>query len=171
MERTHLLSEERLKADMPIKNVDSAFITPAIQLAQDLGLQTIIGTNLLDKLCNLVKEDTIGDTSNAKYKKLIDKYIIPYLEHQTMYELEPMLYAKMRNNGIVQSVGDGYTNISHQDSEYIRSKHAINANSYSERMIAFLSTNANTYPEWRQTRDSSDIPANNNAFNCPIYFG
>ena len=59
--RVQLISETTLKAYTLINdNVDAAFIGPTIQKAQDMGLQPLIGSNLLEKVCSLVESDKIG---------------------------------------------------------------------------------------------------------------
>ena len=50
-----LISEKTLKTDSLINdNVDPAYIYPAIQVAQDQGLQSIIGTKLYKRICDNV---------------------------------------------------------------------------------------------------------------------
>ena len=48
-----LISENTLKQDSLINNnVDSVYLLPAIQVAQDQGLQQIIGSKLYEKICD-----------------------------------------------------------------------------------------------------------------------
>ena len=75
-----LISEETLKEMSLIgDNVESQFILPAIELAQEQGLQTIIGTKLLRKLQTLVDDGSITGSTNSNYKELLDDYITIYL--------------------------------------------------------------------------------------------
>ena len=73
-----LISEQTLKADSLINdNVDNQYILPAITLAQDTGLQPLIGTKLFQKLQKLVNDSEIGLAANAIYKTLLDDYVTP----------------------------------------------------------------------------------------------
>ena len=72
-----LISEQTLKADSLINdNVDNQYILPAITLAQDTGLQPLIGTKLFQKLQKLVNDDEIGLAVNSIYKTLLDDFNI-----------------------------------------------------------------------------------------------
>ena len=52
-------------------NIDLDKILPHVKTAQDIHLQTIIGTNLLDKLKQLVTDGELDDPANEDYKTLV----------------------------------------------------------------------------------------------------
>ena len=79
-----LISEETLKEMSLIgDNVESQFILPAVELAQEQGLQTIIGTKLLRKLQTLVTM-VQSRFNKCNYKELLDDYVTIYLSYQVM---------------------------------------------------------------------------------------
>jgi hypothetical protein len=83
MKKVLLLSEQRLKEDSLVNNnVDSMYIFPAIQTAQEIGLQPILGTKLYNKLLAVVENG-----GEDKYFFLIDNYVIPYLEMKVMADI------------------------------------------------------------------------------------
>ena len=167
--RIQLISETTLKAFTLINdNVDAAFIAPAIQKAQDMGLQPLIGSNLLDKICTLVADDSISNEENAAYKRLLDDYIIPYLCWRVMADIQIPLFAKIRNAGIVQSQDQQTQQLSHSDVEYIKKDYEYNADFYGKRITDFLCANSTTYPEWLTRRDVADIKADSESFNTHI---
>lgn len=167
--RIQLISETTLKANTLINdNVDAAYITPAIQKAQDMGLQPLIGSNLLDKVCTLVKDGTIEDAVNAAYKILLDEYITPYLCNKVMADIQIPLFAKLRNAGIVQSQDLQTQQLSHKDVDYIRKDFEYSADFYGTRMTNYLCANSTQYPEWRSRRNVADIPADPETFNTQI---
>ena len=73
MTNTFLVSEAQIRNYTDIdNNVDSALIKNGIREAQDIKLQTVLGTLLTDKIYSLVDAGTIEDSANAAYKTLLD---------------------------------------------------------------------------------------------------
>ncbi len=69
-----LISETKLKAFTNInKNVDMDVLKAEIQIAQDIHLQTILGTKFYDHLLNQVS--STGNTFNADELTLVNEYI------------------------------------------------------------------------------------------------
>ena len=85
-----LISEDKLKTYTALNdNVFGKVICPVIKTSQDIYLQQILGTALMEKLQTLVKENQIGSQENTKYKKLLDEYVAPYLIYETLVNLVP----------------------------------------------------------------------------------
>lgn len=167
--KIQLISETTLKAYTLINdNVDAAFIAPAIQKAQDMGLQPLIGSVLLDKLCALVADDSISKQNNAAYKRLLDDYVAPYLCWRVATDIQIPLFAKIRNAGIVQSQDQQMQQLSLSDVEYVRKDYEYSADFYGTRLTDFLCANSTTYPEWLERRDVADIKADPESFNTHI---
>ena len=85
-----LISPSEVKASSYLgDNFDEQMLGQAISEAQEVHLQGIIGTALLDKLKSLIglsldgKEGGIEAAENAVYKTLLDDYITPYLADKT----------------------------------------------------------------------------------------
>ena len=169
MNTIHLISEITLKKYSLISdNVDSTYIAPAVVKAQDMGLQPLIGTNLLVKIYNLVDTEAITMQTNAWYKTLLDDYIAPYLCQKVMADIQIPLFAKIRNAGITQSQDQQTTQLSIQEVEYIKNKYENDATFYANRMTDYLKANSIHYPEYRTIRDSADMNADDKAFNTHI---
>lgn len=165
---TLLISETTLKKQTAINsNVNAEYIVPSIRKAQDIGLQPLIGTVLFKKLCALV-EDGIGDTANAAYKLLLDDYITPYLCNKVMAELQIVLFAKIRNEGVVTSQDQQTQQLSMSECEYVRKKYEYDADFYGNRLTDYLHANSSTYPEYCQRESVADLPHNPQAFKTHI---
>ena len=54
-------------------NVQSKFLLSAIREAQEVGLQEIIGTSMMNKLKSLVDDGSINEENNIYYKSLLDE--------------------------------------------------------------------------------------------------
>ena len=75
-----LISEQKLKDNTPITdNVDSSELRFAIQQSQAIQIQETLGTNLYEKILQLVDTGDINLAGNANYKSLLDNYIQPTL--------------------------------------------------------------------------------------------
>ena len=165
---TLLISETTLKKQTAINaNVNAEYIVPSIRKAQDIGLQPLIGTVLYKKLCALV-EDGINNPDNAPYKLLLDEYITPYLCNKVMAELQVVLFAKVRNEGVVTSQDQQTQQLSISECEYVRKKYEYDADFYGNRMTDYLHANSNTYPEYCKREIVADMPHNAVAFKKHI---
>ena len=79
-QRYFLISEQTIKQHTLINdNVDGVYLAPAIEMAQDIDLTSLIGQDLIDKLSELVLENKMGMDENKHYQTLLDKYITPPL--------------------------------------------------------------------------------------------
>lgn len=170
--KVFLISEKTLKEDSLISdNVGNEYIRPAITEAQDIDLQEIIGTKLLNKICNLVSTGDIIKEENISYKELLDDYITPYLEWKVMSTIQIPLAYKMRNMGIVQTNDTNVYSSTLRDAEKLMQHYDGKASFYSIRLTKFLCANTNKYPEYCSTDSSADFKGGKNNFYIPTYLG
>lgn len=166
MTQVYLISEKTLKEDSLINdNVGIEFLQPTIELAQDIHLQELIGTKLLNKICALVEDDSI--TANTAYQTLLDSYITPYLEWMVTSLIQLPIGMKIRNLGVVQTQDERVYNLGLKDVQVLEQYYANKAAFYATRMSKFLKANSNIYPEYCQCDDCSDFHANPNSFRLP----
>lgn len=164
-----LISEQTLKNETILNdNVGAEYIMPAIETSQDIYLQQLIGTMLLDKLYNLIDTNTINNDENAHYKTLIDDYITNYLKYKVLSEIVIPLAYKYRNAGIVQTTGDHYNNSPMKDAVLVQNHYELRANFYAQRLTQYLNANADLFPEYRNKRDNTDMMANRDSYQTNI---
>lgn len=169
MSKIFLINENVLKSETILNdNVGSEFIRPAIEASQDIYLQQLIGTELLEKLYNLVVTNNIQEDANSHYKTLIDEYITNYLKYKVLAEITIPLAYKYRSVGVVQSNGDNYSNSQMKDATLVQNHYELRATFYAERLSKYLNTNSNLYPEYMSTRDNADMRANPDAYQTNI---
>jgi len=167
MSKIFLISEDILKSETILNdNVGSEFIHPAIETSQDIYLQQLIGTELLDKLYDMVKENTIGEEENTKYKTLLDDYIINYLKYKVLSEITIPLAYKYRSSGVIQVANDHTVNTTMRDATMVQNHYELRATFYAERMTKYLRNN--NFPEYGTTRDGSDYQADPDAYQTNI---
>ena len=66
--KVYFISEQYLKDNTSISmNVEPQLLNIAIQDAQNIHIQPLLGGTLYKKLCDLIVDGTIGATGNEKY--------------------------------------------------------------------------------------------------------
>lgn len=164
-----LVSEKTLKERTLINdNVDGIYILPAIQICQDVDLQTVIGPVLVKKLQSLVADGTIENAENKKYKDLLDNYVTPYMCWQTMTAIQINLNFKFSNSGMVQNQDDRKSNIDYRSGKELMKQYEHYANAYAMKLKNFLCSHVNEYPEYRQCED---FEGEEEPMLCSIYLG
>lgn len=162
-----LINESIMKSETILNdNVGSEFIAPSIEAAQDMYLQQLIGTELIEKLYDLIRNDTIASPENAEYKTLLDDYITNYLKYKVLADITIPLAFKYRNNGVMQSNTDHYSNSTLRDATMVQSHYEMRANFYAERLTKYLMSK--DFPEYRSVRTSADMMANPDAYQTNI---
>lgn len=143
--KVYLISEKTLKADSLVNNnIDGMYINPAIQVAQDMFLQPLLGSVLYKRICDDVAEGTL----DADYKLLLDDYITPFLEFRVMADIQIPLNYKLRNAGVVQNSDVNIQTVSLDELKYLTDFYENKATFYANRLSDFLCHNSNIYKEY-----------------------
>ena len=170
MARVFLVSTKTLKENSVINNnVDDMYVLPAVEFAQDEGLQSLIGTKLYNKLMDLVADGSMSGATDYKY--LLDEYITPYLINKVTADIQIPLAFKLRNQGVVQQTGENTYVPSLKDLQYVAQSYENKANFYGQRLSDFLHANHSKYPEYCKIDSCADMPSNSGAYKTGIYLG
>jgi hypothetical protein len=151
-----LISETKLKAFTNInKNVDMDVLKAEIQIAQDIDLQTILGTLFYDHLLNQVA--STGNTFNADEKILVDSYIQPFLIQQAYFTAMPNLQFRTMNRGIVEGQMENATSVDIETFKYLRNIQKSRADFYMTRLMDYLliGKGQNQFPQYN-TQSTKD---------------
>lgn len=161
MTKVFLISETTLKSETIINdNVGAEYIRPAIETAQDIYLQQLIGTELLDRLYN----DITNNTLEEPYKELLDDHITNYLKYKVLSEITVPISYKYRNAGVVQANGDHYQQTTLRDAQMVANHYDLRATFYAERLSKYLCANSGKFPEYKSTRNSADMMADPDSY-------
>lgn len=170
MARVFLVSEATMKKNSVVNNnVDGMYLLPAIEYAQDNGLQTLIGTKLYNKVMDLVEDGSI--TGATDYKYLLDEYITPYLVNKVTADIQIPLAFKVRNQGVLQQTGDNTYVPSMKDIQFVIQHYQNQADFYGNRMSDYLRANRLKYPEYCSVDSCADMPSNKGGYNTGIFLG
>ena len=96
-----LVSSQKIKAFTNVnENLDEQLLLPNIQIAQDIGLQTLLGTQFYDHILLAAQ----GGTLTPAETTLLEDYISPYILWGAVYEALPDIYMRMMNKSTVITV-------------------------------------------------------------------
>lgn len=156
-----LISEDYIKTyTSTTDNVAGDFITPSILIAQDLELEPTIGTELYNKIIDLVDNDTISNDENSHYKTLLDDYIQPMVCHYTITHLLQNTSVKMTNFGVMKSEDEKMYNIDRNEVQSVKDYYTHIGDFYKLKLQNYLISNYSLFPELSTNDKVDEIKAN-----------
>jgi hypothetical protein len=148
MSKVLLTSEDYIKTNSGLDdNIWGKNLMPAIMEAQEMGLQTIIGTCLYQRLCSMVDDGSIVESENSAYKTLLDDYVQSYMLYKVISDLIPIIGVKLANIGVVVSNDEHIQNLTEDERNRIDTYYLYRADFYCKRLQEFLLNNKDLYPE------------------------
>ena len=168
-----LISESYIKSVTNISdNLAGDYLLPSIKLAQDIDLESTIGTQLLEKIQELIYNNDISNENNSMYKLLLDNYIQPYLAYATIQHLTPTVAYKLANQGVLRTDDEKSYNVTSNEVDKVMDFYSHIANTFKKRLQLFLIANYNEFPELIKWKSISDIRANlYSAAGCNVNLG
>ena len=158
------ISEEKLKDSTAINlNVDPNLLLPYVRQAQKLYVEPKLGTQLTQKLKDLITAGTIGNVANAAYKTLLDDYIGDMLPNWAFYHAVPFLRFKIENGNIYSKTSETGNALSTEESQSLREEVSNTAQYYTERLIDYICNNTSSFPEYN-TNTGADVNPDQNAY-------
>ena len=141
-----LSSEAFIKSETNISdNVSGKYILTSLREAQEVGLQTIIGESLLEKLKALVKSG-IDAHENVKYKCLLNKCQY-YLAYMTIVELIYKVSYKIGNAGVVKTADENLQMASFEEIVAQKEFYQGKADFYCMVIQNYILDNRSDFPE------------------------
>jgi len=158
------ISEAKLKDSTAINlNVDVDLLLPYVRQAQKLYVETKLGTDLNNKLKDLIVAGTVGSVGNEAYKTLLDDYIGDMLPNWALYNCIPFLRFKVENGNIYSKTSETGTALSTEEAQHLREEVRNTAEYYTERMIDYICNNTGSFPEYN-TNTGADVDPDRNAY-------
>jgi len=158
------ISEAKLKDSTAINLAVSVdLLLPYVRQAQKLYVETKLGTDLNNKLKDLIVAGTVGAVGNEAYKTLLDDYIGDMLPNWALYHCIPFLRFKVENGNIYSKTSETGTALTTEESQHLREEIRNTAEYYTERMIDYICNNNSLFPEY-STNSGSDVDPDRNAY-------
>ena len=159
------ISDQKLKDSTAINlNVDVDLLLPFVKEAQKLYVETILGTELTQKLKDLITAGTIGNVGNEAYKTLLDDYIGDMLPGYSLYHALPYLRFKVENGNIYSKTSETGTALSTEEAQHFREEVLNTASYYRERAIDYITNNISSFPEYSTNSGADVSPTKDNYY-------
>lgn len=187
-----LISEDYIKSESNLdNNVSGKYLQSAIKLAQDVELQSTIGTKLLEalqkKCINWIDphtpvhpieppeplpSDSIDDSDNYRYKELLDYYVQPYLLYQVLSEIVIPISYKLGNFGVMRTDDEKDLTSDISQVNLIKKYYRDKADFFKTRLQNWVITYYNDFPELYSYKPLKDMyPNMYSSSSCTIWLG
>ena len=159
------ISEERLKDSTTIGlNVSVELLSPYIKQSQKLYIETRLGTNLTQKLKDLIVAGTVNNVGNEAYATLLNDYIAEVLPSYCLWMAVPFLRYKIENGNIYAKTSETGTALTTEEAQQLRNEVMNTAEYYMERMVEYLCNNSSLFPEFSTNTGADVSPDRNTAY-------
>jgi hypothetical protein len=148
-------------------NVEDKILRNNIMDAQEIDIQSIIGSRLYLSLKDKVIDDTLADN----YKTLMDDYITPALIKFSLYRSLDWLYTKIKNSSVVNQNGENSSKADIAIVEKLKSSVRNDTEYYSNKLKQFLEeTDIEEYDDYNPDSLSYyTTPDISDSYFCGIY--
>lgn len=145
-------------------NVDTDKYIQFIKLAQEIHIQNYMGTKLYEGLTAALI-DGIDKAANARWKTLLDDYIVSMLIWFSQVDYIPFASYQIKNGGMFKHRSENADSVSKDEVDYLVEKARTNAEWYSRRFIDFMNFNQTLYPEYTNNTNDDIYPSYDATFN------
>ena len=139
-------------------NVDNDKFIQFVEVAQDIHIQNYLGTDLYEKLQNLIINDTINETVNLKYKTLLETYIKPMHIYWALVEFMPYAAYTVSNGGVFKHTSETSVSVDKNEVDFLVEKNRNVAENYTRRFIDFMCFNSAQFPEYTSNSNGDIYP-------------
>ena len=156
--RTDLVRNSILDA-----NISTDKFIQFVKIAQEIDVQQIMGTDLYNGLSAAMPN--IEDSSNVRWKTILDDYIVPMLIWYAQSNYYPFAAYKVKQGGVFKHTSENSISVDKNEVDFLVEKARTNAEWYSRRFIDFMSFNQATYPEYTSNTNDDIYPSYDSTFN------
>jgi hypothetical protein len=139
------ISEQKLKSATALhQNVEPQDLLPAVQQAQDIYVQALMGTTWYNGL----KSRVVSGTPTAAEEAFLDDYVAPMLANYALYQAFPSLSYKIFNKSVLQPTSEESQPATLEEIRWVRDSVMNTAEFYRERALEYLIQNESLFPEY-----------------------
>jgi len=135
-------------------NLDPDKFTDKMKVAQDIHIQSILGSDLFNKINN----DIVASTLIAPYTTLLTSYIKPMVIHYTMVEYLPFASYTIGNKGVYKHGSENGETISKEEMDSLIEKERSLAQHYTQRFVDYICFNSASFPEYNSNSNGDMFP-------------
>jgi hypothetical protein len=142
-------------------NIDTDNFLQWVKVAQDIHIQSYLGTKLFKK----INDDLVAGTLAGNYLSLTNVYIKPMLIHWSMVEYLPFAAYTISNKGVYKHNSETSDTVNKEEIDFLVEKERSIAENYSRRFIDYMSFNQSLYPEYNTNSNADVYPTKESDFN------
>ena len=142
-------------------NLDTDSFVQWVKVAQDIHIQSYLGTKLFKK----INDDIVAGTLSGNYLSLTNVYIKPMLIHWSMVEYLPFAAYTISNKGVYKHNSETSDTVNKDEIDFLVEKERSIAENYSRRFIDYMSFNQSLYPEYNTNSNADVYPTKESDFN------
>lgn len=150
-------------------SIDIDKILPHVNTAQDIHLEPILGTKLIDKCKTLIAAGTIGDAGNEAYKTLVYNYVTPALVYLTLWDAMPFIQYTIANGGIFQHNSENSNSPIDDSVNQLIHRFKDKAAEYVRRLSDYICDHSSSFPEVSEAIVGGELRAQNLGGNKTNY--
>ena len=144
-------------------NISTDKFIQFVKIAQEIDVQQIMGTDLYNGLSAAMPN--IEDSSNVRWKTILDDYIVPMLIWYAQSNYYPFAAYQVKQGGVFKHTSENSVSVDKNEIDFLVEKARTNAEWYSRRFIDFMSFNQATYPEYTSNTNDDIYPSYDSTFN------
>jgi hypothetical protein len=142
-------------------NIDTDNFLQWVKVAQDIHIQSYLGTKLFKK----INDDLVAGTLAGNYLSLTNVYIKPMLIHWSLVEYLPFAAYTISNKGVYKHNSETSDTVNKEEIDFLVEKERSIAENYSRRFIDYMSFNQSLYPEYNTNSNEDVYPTKESDFN------
>ena len=142
-------------------NLDTDSFVQWVKVAQDIHIQSYLGTKLFKK----INDDIVAGTLSGNYLSLTNVYIKPMLIHWSLVEYLPFAAYTISNKGVYKHNSETSDTVNKEEIDFLVEKERSIAENYSRRFIDYMSFNQSLYPEYNTNSNADVYPTKESDFN------
>jgi len=143
-------------------NIDSDKFVNFVKIAQDLHIQNLLGTDLIEEIQSQI---TTSGAPTGDYLTLTTTYIKPCLIHYAMMEFLPFGAYMISNKGIYKHSAEASETADKSEVDMLVEKERDLAQFYAQRLIDYLCNNSTLFPEYTTNSDGDMHPDRDGNFS------
>jgi len=168
MAKVLFITEDYFKSNTVVSdNVGAKVLTAAIQDAQAMYIEPLLGTRLYEAL----KTKIIGGTLTGDYLTLMNDYVVNTLVKWTEHDIIYMNNYKIRNKGTSTKNSENSQTVSFQELNFLMEKAQRKADFYGMKMVDYLTCNTSLFPEYCTNDEGGEVSPLKSAARTGLYLG
>lgn len=155
MSKALFISREDLVRYTPISgNLDFDKVVQYIEIAQDIHVHEILGSDLYEKL----QADVLGSTLSGDYLTLVNSFVKPTLAQYALLEFLPFSQYSINNKGVFKHTSEGANALERNEINIMVEATRDTATHYAKRLVDYLCAYSERFPEYSTNSDNDIRP-------------